>query len=234
MINDQLKSEILSHAKKSPSREICGLIVVHRRKKLYVPCRNIAISQNEFEIHPEDYATAEDIGDIIAIVHSHPKTNANPSQADLVSIELTKLAWVICNPNTEQFTITEPSGYVAPYVGREWVHGVMDCYTIWQDYYQRELGITMKNYEHQYDWWLKGDNVYLDNLDDGEMVIVKDLQPNDIILMKITSPVPNHAAIYLGNNIILHHVMGRLSCKDVYGGYWQHITEKILRHKSLC
>ena len=233
MITEKLKAEILTHAKTSTS-EVCGLIVVKKRSKLYVTCRNIAHGMNEFEIHPEDYASAEDAGDIIAVVHSHPKTNPNPSQADLIGIELTKLTWVICNPLTEQFTITEPSGYLAPYVGREWVHGVMDCYSIWQDWYKRELGIELKNYPRQHEWWLKGENLYLDNLADGGMVEVTELQPNDIILMKVTSSVPNHVVIYLGDNIILHHVMGRMSCKDVYGGYWRHITEKILRHKTLC
>lgn len=231
---DNLKPAILAHAKTSPSREICGLIVLKKRKKSYLPCRNIAESANEFEIHPEDLANAEDNSEIIAIVHSHPKTNAHPTQADLVGIELTNLPWVIVNPHTEQFTVTEPSGYVQPYIGREFVHGINDCYSIWMDFYKRELNIEMFNYSRQHNWWLKGDDLYTQNYIDAGMVevSVNDLQYGDILLMKVASPVLNHCAVYLGDNIILHHVMGRLSCKDVFGGYWKKITEKCLRHKS--
>ena len=50
--------------------------------------------------------------------------------------------------------------------------------------------------------------------------------------MKLDSVVPNHAAIYLDDMIILHHVQGRLSSRDVYGGYYQKVTELCLRHES--
>lgn len=234
MLNDELKSEIIAHAKTSMNREICGLILVKNRRKFYVQCRNIAESNNDFEIHPQDISDAEDSADILAIVHSHPKTNPQPTQADLIGIEKTGLTWVIVNPITEQFTINEPSGYQAPYTGREFVHGVTDCYSIWRDYYKRELGIEMIDYYRGNEWWLKGDNLYLDNYSDAGFIEVKDLKQHDIILMQVVSKVPNHAAVYLGDNVILHHVMNRISCKDVYGGYWRKITVKILRHVSLC
>ena len=48
--------------------------------------------------------------------------------------------------------------------------------------------------------------------------------------MQVASPVPNHAAVYLGDGLILHHLQGRLSSRDVYGGYWQKITTHILRY----
>ena len=36
----------------------------------------------------------------------------------------------------------------------------------------------------------------------------------------------------LGDGLILHHLQGRLSSRDVYGGYWQKITTHILRHRT--
>jgi hypothetical protein len=51
--------------------------------------------------------------------------------------------------------------------------------------------------------------------------------------MQVASPVPNHAAIYLDDGPILHHLQGRLSSRDVYGGYWQKITTHTLRHQLL-
>ena len=61
----------------------------------------------------------------------------------------------------------------------------------------------------------------------------KDLQAGDLILMQIESPKTNHAAILVSDNIILHHLYGRPSCKGVYGGYWRDRTTRLLRHKLL-
>jgi len=44
--------------------------------------------------------------------------------------------------------------------------------------------------------------------------------------------VPNHAGVYLGDGIMLHHLYGRLSSRDVYGGYWREVTRLTLRHES--
>jgi len=42
--------------------------------------------------------------------------------------------------------------------------------------------------------------------------------------------VPNHAGIYLGDGLMLHHMYGRLSRKDTYGGYWREMTRGVARH----
>jgi cell wall-associated NlpC family hydrolase len=51
--------------------------------------------------------------------------------------------------------------------------------------------------------------------------------------MQVASPVPNHASVYLGDGLILHHLQGRLSSRDVYGGYWQKVSTHALRHPDL-
>jgi cell wall-associated NlpC family hydrolase len=61
-------------------------------------------------------------------------------------------------------------------------------------------------------------------------VDASDLQTGDCFLMQVASSVPNHAAVYLGDGLILHHLQGRLSSRDVYGGYWQKVTTHILRY----
>ena len=65
-----------------------------------------------------------------------------------------------------------------------------------------------------------GYNLYLDNFaKEGFSEIVADVQPGDLILMNLGSKVPNHAAIYLGDQLVLHHVQLSFS-RDVYGGYY--------------
>jgi proteasome lid subunit RPN8/RPN11 len=235
MITKQILEDVKTHANSSPKKEVCGVVVTAHRKSKYVPCKNIAEQAEHFVIDPADYAAAEDSGKIIAIVHSHVNQNPKPSQADLVGIETTKLPWLIMNTPVNTHTITFPSGYVADYVGRQFVHGIMDCYSIWRDWYQRELGIEMVDYPRQHQWWLKGDDLYEANYKEAGFfeVPIEELRRHDIILMKVASPVQNHAAVYLGNNTMLHHVMDKISSKDVYGGYWRKITTKVLRHWSM-
>lgn len=60
---------------------------------------------------------------------------------------------------------------------------------------------------------------------------LNELQYGDFILMQIESNTVNHAAIYIGNGEILHHLYGRLSMRGVYGSYWLDRTRRTLRHK---
>ena len=234
-LNEEIKDAALKHARKEHPRESVGVVHVVKGRNKYYPCSNIAETADEhFVLDPEDYLRAEQKGEITAIIHSHPISNHHPSAADLVACEKTQLPWFIVNPATELWGHCEPSGYELPYVGRPFFHGVIDCYTLWQDFYKKEFNINMGEYNRRDQWWEKGENMYLDNYKkEGMREIDPDsLQYGDILLMNLESTVPNHAAIYLGEMIILHHVQGRLSSRDVYGGYYQKVTELCLRHES--
>ena len=120
------KDEALKHAKKENPKEACGLLLNIKGKERYFPCGNLSLTSNQcFILDPEDYVKADNLGDIIGIVHSHPKTPPNPSQADLVSCEKSGLIWHIVNPETETWTTFRPSGYKPPFYGREWGWGIL-------------------------------------------------------------------------------------------------------------
>lgn len=59
---------------------------------------------------------------------------------------------------------------------------------------------------------------------------VADIRVGDVIVMQVRAPVPNHAGVYIGDGLMLHHLYNRLSSRDVYGGYWQECTRIVLRH----
>jgi len=54
-----------------------------------------------------------------------------------------------------------------------------------------------------------------------------------MVMMQISAPVTNHAAIYLGDNTILHHNFGNLSARVPYGKYYRDRTVRVVRHKEL-
>ena len=236
-MNNAIKQAI-EHAKTKCPEEMCGLIGVLKGKIKYIECDNISEEKEKyFVINPIDYANAEDKMEITHIVHSHPNVNPEPSQADLVAIEKGDLPWVIVNPRTGQHTITEPSGYLAPMVGREFSFGILDCYSIIKDHYESELDIDMPDPVRTDKFWERGENLYVDNFESAGFKRVKfdsvhDLKVNDIVIMMAASSIPNHAAVYLGNGKMIHHVQGRLSSIDMYGGYWLKHTWGIVRHED--
>lgn len=231
-LTEPVKSAILDHANQELPRECCGVVIIRKGKQAYFPCRNLAVGSDNFILSPEDYSRADDEGDIVAVIHSHPNMSAKPSQADLVACEASGLPWFIVGLPSQVWEYIEPSGYVAPLVGRVWSHGVLDCYSIIRDYYKMERGISLFDFDRSDDWWNRGQNLYMDNFKSQNFVQVSeaDLQKDDCILMCIKSPVPNHGAVYLGNGVILHHVHGRLSTRDVFGGYWLKNTAGYFRY----
>lgn len=120
------------------------------------------------------------------------------------------------------------------YEGRPFIHGMFDCYTLVRDYYKRNFNIFLPtNIQRDWEWWNKGENLYLENAKDCSFEEAEDIKKHDVLLMKINSPVPNHAAIYLGEGKILHHMSGRFSTvQDLSFSYKQKISV-IYRNKLL-
>lgn len=240
----KLKKAIQAHAAKVYPSECCGVIV----NKQYIPCRNSSDNKDQFEIHPEDLAKAEDMGEIQAYVHSHPNASARTSELDLIQIELHQKPWVICAYPDIEFQVYEPCGYKAPLVGRNYIHGIQDCFSIVRDFYQRELGIYIPDYERQDLWWESKENksLYLDGFGEAGFVEVSDMQYGDVLLCRVgrTEHV-NHAVIWLGDqtelkseqtescvgsSIILHHPYGRKSVREIFGLQWQERVAKVVRY----
>ncbi|PRC93096.1 C40 family peptidase [Solimicrobium silvestre] len=236
-------TDIKRHAEADYPREACGLIIIRRGREKYLPCKNLAPDTEHFIISAQDYAVAEEMGEIVAVVHSHPDAPASPSEADKVSCEASGVLWHIIRvdgtegiPTAGELITIEPCGYQVPLVGRQFFHGVLDCYSLIRDWYQQTRSIELKQFSRADEWWNDGkSDLYTQGFPQAGFVSIEsnaEMQVGDVILMQIrsTNGVPNHAAIYIGDGLILHHLHGHLSSRDVYGGYWQEVTRNVIRY----
>jgi len=229
---NKCRADAEAHALAEYPRESCGLVVSVCGKPSYVPCRNQSEEPDHFILHPEDHAAAEDLGDIFAVVHSHPDAGPEPSLHDIASHAASCMTWWIVGLKDGAATWHEmPAAGEMPLEGRVFVHGVIDCYTLVRDYYRQVLGIILPDYHRKDDWWHNGENLYVDNFERAGFVPVSTPEPGDLIVMAIGSPTPCHGAIWLEGDVLLHHLYGRLSCREVYGRAYRECTTHIMRYK---
>ena len=232
---NNFRIEAQSHAEEMFPSEVCGLVVIIKGRKRYVRCKNVAVNPyDHFIIDPLDYADAEDKGTIFGIFHSHPYQTPFPSSADKTACEISKKVWYIYGVALGQWHEFEPTGYKAPLIGRQYAFGVHDCWTLVKDYYE-SVGIILRDWERPTDPDSVRENPYFDKCfaETGfrELNPDEELEHGDSILMAINSRGLNHVGVFLlPQQMILHHIEGRLSSKDFYGEWLVKCTGKRLRY----
>lgn len=235
-MNASHKQAFEAWAQGAAPREACGLLIRlgDGNDTVLMEANNIAAEEDRFILDPHSWAEAEGLGEVLAVIHSHVQEPPEPSQADLAACEATNLPWWIYSLATRSWGFLEPSGFTAPLIGREWRHGVLDCYALVRDYYRLEHGLHLPNYPRADKWWRKGQNLYLDHFAENgfQEVGLADIREGDALLMKIGSEVPNHAAIYLGNGNVLHHLHKQLSRRELLSEPFLRRVTHVLRYNG--
>lgn len=221
------------HACDEYPREAVGIVVENSYKRL----KNI-------HSEPETGFLTEELfeDNIQALVHSHPNGKTSPSIQDMVNQQAMDIPWgiVSCTQNEASHIEWFGDGTPVPnYIGRTFLDGVRDCWCLVRDWYKIELGVVLKNLPREENWYLpKPRGLGMDLLNPHtirecgfEQIDRTQLKRGDVILARVASPVTNHAALYLGGGLILHHMGGRLSCKQP-AGRWANYAEYYVRHTS--
>lgn len=233
-IIDGHKKEFIKQAHDSPHREVCGLVVKMKRKTKYVPCKNIASNAFDFEISQEDVEKAEAIGEIVAVFHSHVNHEMSFTLADIQACNQTDTPYIMYHLSSQTFHAITPSHEIPRLLGRGYVAGMSDCFSLVRDYYKLAYNHDIPD-EHRWDkWWKEADLITSEAWErDGFFCVSKkDMQPGDVLVMQNGGERFNHLAIFIGNSRILHHCYNRLSCIDIYAGMWKDNTVYVLRNKK--
>lgn len=224
-----LEQQILAHAQAAAPDECCGLVIAIAGGEIYQPVINNAVEPDTFDIDPVDWIAAEEQGEIIAVVHSHPQGPAVLSIADRIAQRSTAAPWwLAANGELHRFR------NVPPLLGRQFDHGTTDCLTLILDAYHLS-GLELGNYARDDDWWQTDQDLYLEHLPVAGFEQVGPAAPpqlGDIVLICLGGVKACHGAVYLGDGYLLHHAVNRLSKRDLYSEYWQRQTHSIWRHKQ--
>jgi proteasome lid subunit RPN8/RPN11 len=242
ILTDNVKATIKLHAQKQAPLECCGVIIHSLNGLVAFPCRNIHSEPEKFfTLKPEDYLEYSMIGKIVGYYHSH-QTNEDFSEFDKLNSENHKLVAVLYVVKPDVFHIYTPKGYEVPYCKREYIHGVVDCFSLVKDYYARELNIQLTDITHPYRYVENKvehpDNqmvhtILKEHFVNNGFVEVQAAAKHDVILQKTPHiPSPVHCAIFLGNNQLLHHPFKKRSCIDTYSNVQRTRTKHIMRHTS--
>lgn len=231
MIAEHLKQQMKQHALNEAPLEACGVVF----KGEYFPTRNIADS-GEFKCHMDDVPT-DDIDELEWVFHSHTNGNNSFSASDITHCNVCGVPYVLYSTASDEFLYLQPVEDIPEYVGRVYVAGIQDCYSLVQDYYKKEYSITLPDVDRWECWWKDGVNLIANNVweDMGFHILQnkKEIKQGDVIVMQSGSKYPDHLAIYLGDEKILHHCYNRLSNIELYSGMWLKNTVYVLR-RSEC
>lgn len=240
---EHLEIKIKAHAVLEYPKESCGLIYGNE----YHPCKNIHPNPtNAFEISFSDYPNYEDLQ---AVVHSH--TDENKPFPEMTyddmkyQIQSGKPWGIVSVEKQEAHNILwwgHPS-FIPELKGREHRYGPSgtdgrgDCYAILTDWYFLNFGIQLKEYPRKKNFWHQGidDPIYEKQFEDCGFfrLPATDLPlPGDIALMRVRSrKVINHAAVYIGNGKMIHHLEDQVSRVDTIHR-WQKFIQYFLRYKG--
>jgi proteasome lid subunit RPN8/RPN11 len=228
----KILEEALAHAERDKPMESCGVVVSGK----YVPIANRATVVDHFSMDRREYLAACKSGKLQAVVHSHVYSPPIASQGDRAMCEITAVPWLILNWPVGTHAVIEPSGYVAPLIGRHWAFGSLDCWGLFCDAFKAFTGKEIPYIAREWQFWTRGQSLIIDSLDEAGFVnLGHDVEPRhcDMIIMQIRSEVPNHVGIYLEpDGIMLHQLEGLNSVRETYGGFFQKATRAIARHKD--
>ena len=257
-ITEELHAELLRHAYKHRPEEMCGAIVRNEDGTLqFIKIANVhAQPKDYFSMDMSQLAAIEDDTSkvIVAYAHSHPDDTSTPSAFDRAQCNLHGKPYVIVGTKDDSLTVIEP--HTVPLLGRQYVHAMQDCYSLVQDYYLRELGITLPDFERAPLWWTdkNSESLYEKGFTEAGFVAVpkttiQALNRHDVLIAYWgTTLFPNHAMVYLGDNgklrseqspdvvgerLYLHHLYDSVSCRTLLGESKFQDIAFVLRHKSL-
>ncbi len=120
------------------------------------------------------------------------------------------------------------------YENRIYVYGIFDCYTLIRDYFRDKYDVWLPaNIDRSFGWWHNGRNLYVDMYERyGFKETTDKIKKDDVLIFKFDNGMPSHSAIYIGDGMMLHHMIGRFSCIERFDGIYKMSLAGVLRYNG--
>lgn len=120
-------------------------------------------------------------------------------------------------------------------IGLPYIVGKQDCYSIVRRYFDQAYGLKLRNYARPDRFWEDQslDLYKMFKLEGAKPVLDDTIEIGDVLLMPLFTPFATHACIVVGDNLILHHPPGRLSCVEPMRPKWSNRTSVVVRHPAV-
>lgn len=233
---DELSNEFRAYVITKYPNEACAYVIDGK----LVPVDNIsATPQDTFELSTADQTLQLKAS---CFLHSHPNGTNSPSLLDMVSQKAARIPFgiVTCSNDSASFPIfLSDANLSIDLKERMFIHGIFDCYSQIRSYYFQTRGVTLPDFPRDDKWWEDAPDTYTDlylrNFEKANFSSIhksEEMKEGDVILMNILGGnVVSHAAIYLGNGLILHHLYNRLSKED-HAPSWKKFYHTVVRYNA--
>ena len=117
-------------------------------------------------------------------------------------------------------------------IGRQWNYGVNDCFTLIRDWFQLQ-GVALPDFARPDDLEVC-ESIFLQQAEaiGFEPVAMERRKPGDILIMKLDTRTPMHAAILLPDELILHQRQDSLSAIEPLRRYYVERIAAVFRYAA--
>jgi hypothetical protein len=122
-------------------------------------------------------------------------------------------------------------------LGRPFVYGESDCFSILRDFFQDNFSLEIPNFARPVDFWKQQIDLY------GRLIWKvgfrpldchpREYRPGDVFLHAIKSTWANHGSVLVDHAQVLHHLEGRVSELSPYNAFLRNTTIGVYRHPAV-
>ncbi len=199
--------------------EGCGFVV----GDAFIPVNNISDTPTkDFLISDADYLRYSEI--CSAFIHSHPDWYNCPSKLDMEQQQASGIPWGIVSTNGSAASDIKIFGSKVPVpdlMKRTFCHGITDCCTLINDWGKLNNKWSWEEVPRDWEWWLGDADLYQENfarlgfkIVPQEEIMARGPKVGDIFLARIRSTKLNHAGVYIGDGLGLHHLTAQKPVDD--------------------
>ena len=117
-------------------------------------------------------------------------------------------------------------------IGRQWEYGKFDCFTLIRDWFVLQ-GIELPDFERPADLETC-ESIFLKQATaiGFQQVDYNSRKPGDVLIMRLGTATPMHAAILLPDERILHQRQDSLSAVELFGRYYVSRVAAVFRYAA--